>query len=235
MVNSCYEQFKRVEKEKFEHKMKEVATKREQERMNKLEELKNSNANLPLSSSVSKFRDRHFKLQQLKKHSIYNVKRFFAKSAPQKHRKRKYTRNQYYKLQVYMKKKKLQQYDLMNENDRYKTDERPEFNHFKRKQNLMAWQDFSYNPKTTYLLTRRIRSSMRAQSQQMAREKMRLDQLGKRLRDNLIDDIKVDQLRETVGVGGFRGRGMLVLPPRKVNSCRNSDKKKNVLSGFDRR
>lgn len=166
--------------------MKEVFDTRKQERMEKLEELKNKNANLPRSSSAYVFKDRFHKMKQLQKHSIFNVQKLFKKVPKKKNQvKKRMTRNQYFKLMTYIKAKKEQNLHDGVKN-RYDTDERPEFNYFKKRENRDAWEDYSYNPKTTLMLTRRIKTSMKAQTMRDMVEEERLRVIGDRLKNNLI-------------------------------------------------
>lgn len=186
MVKSCTKVLYDVEVHKFNDKMKEVFARRNMEREKKLEELKERNANLPRSSSAVVFKDRKFRMKQMKKNSIFNVKKLFS-TAPKKNNqvRRRMTRNQYFKLMSYIKQKRKENLSK-GVKDRYETEDRPEFNHFKKRHNREAWEDYSYNPKTTLMLTRRIKSSMKAYSGKDKEEKRRLFDLGKKLKQNLI-------------------------------------------------
>lgn len=186
MIKSCTKVLYRIESEKFDDSMKEVFERRKLERMQKLEELKNRNANLPRSSSAVVFKDRCEKMKLLQKNSIYNVKNLFTRAPKKVNRnKRKMSRNQYFKLQSYMKKKKGEM-NSKNTKDRYDTSERPEFNYFKKEDNRDAWEDYSYNPKTTLMLRKRIKTSMKSQSERNKKEQKRLLKLGDQLRKHFI-------------------------------------------------
>ena len=161
MISSCERNQLKIEKVKFDDLLAKVYDNRQQVFMKNLEDMQNRNAGLPGINSRGKFVDAQTKIDQFTKNNMYNVSNLFSDKSVFKIKPKKMTQNQYSNLLKHLESKKKENLRQAVKN-RYQTTERPGFGYFDAvvKNKLNAWEDFSYNPKTTKLLATKIKKDL---------------------------------------------------------------------------